>query len=410
MEILFLSLIDFDSLYERGIYTDLLREFAANNHKIYAISPVEKRSNRRTNIIEVDACKILKLEIGNIQKTNFIEKGISTIMLEPKLICGIRKYFNDTKFDLILYATPPITFAKVVEFVKKRDDAKSYLLLKDIWPQGVVDMGAMATTGPMALLYKYFRAKEKKLYLNSDYIGCMSPANMDYILKHNPEIPRHTVEVCPNAIEPLNIKKDKELMQKVRLKYNIPLDKTVFIYGGNLGKPQGIDFLIECLEANKHNQQVYFIIAGSGTELNKLKKYFDHNKPDNAQLFGQMPKLDYEALANSCDVGLIFLDKRFTIPNFPSRLLSYMQASMPVLAATDVNTDLGQVIEKGQFGFWCESGNLGEFNEKVKSLCNQDLRREMGLNARQYLEDNYTARHSYDIIMKHFGDGQEAGD
>ena len=59
-------------------------------------------------------------------------------------------------------------------------------------------------------------------------------------------------------------------------------------------------------------------------------------------------------LANSCDVGLIFLDKRFTIPNFPSRLLSYMQASMPVLAATDVNTDIGKVIEEGESDIGCE--------------------------------------------------------
>lgn len=115
-----------------------------------------------------------------------------------------------------------------------------------------------------------------------------------------------------------------------------------------------------------------------------------------------MPKGDYEILANSCDVGLIFLDKRFTIPNFPSRLLSYMQASMPILAATDVNTDIGQVIEQGEFGFWCESSDVEQFNKKVQQLCDIELREQMGVNARRYLEDNYTAKHLYEIIMSHF--------
>lgn len=406
MNILFLTIGTLGNIEDSGIYSDLLRQFRDNSHKVYVVSPREKRLGLPTECVEKNGATLLKVRIGNITKTHLIEKGISTITIESQYIKAIKKYFNNVKFDLILYSTPPVTLQKVVAYVKRRDNAKTYLILKDIFPQNAVDLGVLKKTGIKGLLYKYFRAKEKKLYRNSDYIGCLSPANVDYILKHNPEIPKNIIEVCPNTIEPLYVKMDNEQVQKIRLKYNIPLDKTIFIYGGNLGKPQGIDFLIECLEANKHNQQVYYIIVGSGTEFKKLKNYFDHKKPDNAQLFSQMPKPDYEVLANSCDVGLIFLDNRFTIPNFPSRLLSYMQASMPVLAATDINTDLGEVIEKGQFGFWCESGNLESFNEKLGLLCDNKSRKKMGQNARQYLEDNYTAKHSYDIVMKHFsGEG-----
>ena len=47
-----------------------------------------------------------------------------------------------------------------------------------------------------------------------------------------------------------------------------------------------------------------------------------------------------------CDSELIFLDYRFTIPNFPSRLLSYMQAKLPVLACTDPNTYIEMLLKK----------------------------------------------------------------
>lgn len=119
-------------------------------------------------------------------------------------------------------------------------------------------------------------------------------------------------------------------------------------------------------------------------------------------MFPKLPKQDYEVLVNVCDVGLIFLDKRFTIPNFPSRILSYMQAGMPVLAATDVNTDIGDIIESGEFGYWCESSDAGEFNNKVQKLYDPELREKMGIKARQYLENHYTSKHSYEIIMRHF--------
>ncbi|PEZ03470.1 glycosyltransferase WbuB [Bacillus sp. AFS018417] len=402
MNVLFLTLLDFSTIDENGIYTDLMREFVKNHHKVYIISPTEKRKQQPTRLIDKGNYKILKLQIGNTQKTNMFEKGISTLTLESKFLRGIKNYFSDIKFDLVIYSTPPITLQKAVEYVKKRDNAKTYLLLKDIFPQNAVDLGMIKKAGIKGLLFKYFKSKEKRLYKISDYIGCMSQANVDFLLQHNPEISPNIVEVCPNSIEPLTIEKDARKIKEVKSKYKIPLDKTVFIYGGNLGKPQGIDFLIECLKANKDNDQIYFVIAGSGTEFTKLKTFFDSEKLTNAQLFAQLPKEDYEILANSCDVGLIFLDKRFTIPNFPSRLLSYMQASMPILAATDVNTDIGQVTEKGGFGFWCESSDIEQFNKKVQQLCNIELRKHMGINARKYLEDNYTARHSYEIIMSHF--------
>ena len=94
MNVMFLTLLDFDSLQERNIYTDLLREFVKNGHEVCVISPVEKRKGVSTHIIEEKNAKILKLQIGNTQKTNIIEKGISTVMIEPTFKRAIKKYFS----------------------------------------------------------------------------------------------------------------------------------------------------------------------------------------------------------------------------------------------------------------------------------------------------------------------------
>lgn len=402
MNILFLTLLDFSSIEGNNIYTDLIREFVKNGHNIYIISPTEKRKNEITKLIEYENIKILKLQIGNIQKTNLIEKGISTLTLESKFKKGIKNYFKEIKFDLILYSTPPITLQKAVSYVKKRDHAKTYLLLKDIFPQNAVDLDMLKTSGTKSLIYKYFRNKEEKLYAISDYIGCMSQLNVDYILKNNPSLSRANVEVCPNSIEPIDISISDEEKRQIRGKYNIPIDKIVFLYGGNLGRPQGIKFLIDCIRENEKNNLSHFLIVGSGTEFDQIQTYFDNEKLRNASLLNQLDKTDYEQLANSCDVGLIFLDHRFTIPNFPSRLLSYMQASIPVLAATDSNTDIGEVIKEGNFGYWCESTDVNIFNQHVQNLCEEELRLQLGENARTYLEKHYTAKHSYEIIMNHF--------
>lgn len=396
MNILFMSLGKYDSIKNHEIYTDLLRVFIAQGNNVVILSPIDSEDGSKKVIREKHSI-IIKVVTGKIQKTNIVEKGINTILLESRFKSVIRTKLKKVRFDLVLFPTPPITLAGAVEYVKKRDGAKTYLLLKDIFPQNAVDIGMMSKSGIKGLLYKYFRNKEKKLYALSDYIGCMSQANVDYVLKHNPEIEKTRVKICPNSVEVVDMSVTDGERRIMRQKYGIPVDKTVFVYGGNLGKPQGIPFLIKCLQSQKKNEKAFFLIVGSGTEYGVIEKYISKDKPENVKLMSKLPKEDYDAMVGSCDVGMIFLDHRFTIPNFPSRLLSYMQAKMPVLAVTDSNTDVGEVIMENGFGWWCESNNVDAFGEMVEKACELD-RRLLGENAWKYLNQEYTAEKGYQII------------
>ena len=401
MNVLFLTLSYFNSLDDRGIYTDLLREFVKNGHVVYAISPIEKRNGKDTVLVEKEKFKILNLRIGNIQKTNIIEKGISTILVSSQFKNAIKHYFSDVKFDLVLYSTPPITLLSAVGYVKRRDNAKTYLLLKDIFPQNAVDIGLLTKKGLKGLLYKYFRNKEKKLYDISDRIGCMSQANVNYLLKHNTEIAPTKVEVCPNSIDVVDNSISDLEKERIRKQYKLPLDKKIFIYGGNLGKPQGIDFMIQCLEVCKDLNNVFFLIVGSGTEYYKIEEYIKNSLQTNVRLMKSISKSDYDTLLMACDCGLIFLDHRFTIPNFPSRLLYYMQAKIPILAVTDRNTDVGKVIVDGDLGWWIISDDTNKFRAKVIEVINNNIKYK-GMNAWEYLQNNYTVNISYNTINKNY--------
>ena len=400
MKVLFLSISAVPRVDGHSISLDLLHEFQRNGHEVYIVAGLQKRENTETYLAQEAGCQILRVKIGNNKKANPIVKGITTVLLPHTYISAIRKYFSDVKFDLVLYPTPPITHYDTVKFIKRRDGAKSYLLLKDIFPQNAVDIGMMRKSGLKGMLYRYFRAKEKKLYAISDRIGCMSQANVDYVLKHNPEIDPAKVEICPNAIEVQDMSISAEVRAELRNKYNIPLDKKVFVYGGNLGRPQGIPFVMECLKQQKDNPDAFFLLVGDGTEYKKLEAFMQTEQPTNAVLLKKLPKEDYDRLVAACDAGLIFLDHRFTIPNFPSRLLGYLQAKLPVLACTDPNTDIGKVITDGGFGWWCQSNDAHAFDEQIKAACASDLT-AMGKKGFDYLNANYTVKQAYEIIMKH---------
>ena len=397
MKILFLSLSRFDDVNVRGIYSDLMREFINRGNDVYIASPTERRFGKPTHLIDTPNCHILKIWTLNIQKTNIIEKGIGTLLLESQFDRAIRKYWCDVNFDLVLYATPPITFNKVIERVKKRCGCRSYLMLKDIFPQNAVDLGMMKEG---SFLHWMFRRKEERLYQISDRIGCMSPANCEYVIKHNLDIDPAKVELCPNAVKPVEIQQLTDMERnELLVKLGIPTDKTLFIYGGNLGKPQGIDFLLKVVEANEKKDGSHIIIVGSGTEYPKIQRWFGEKKPLNSTLLSALPKADYDNLIRACHVGLIFLDPRFTIPNYPSRLLSYLENSMPVLLATDPNTDMGLIAEREGFGLWCKSGDLDAFMKNVKNILESPQQiEEKGHKGYQYLLDNYTVDKVAEII------------
>lgn len=395
MNVLFVTLVGINSIEDRGIYQDLLRQFRNKGHDVTIVTPVERRKGIAANYRQKDGVSILQVKTLNITKTNLIEKGVGTVLLEYQFLSAIKKYLSTKKFDLVLYSTPPITFSRVIQFIKKRDNAKSYLLLKDIFPQNAVDLGMMKRDG---ILHRFFQRKEKQLYKVSDYIGCMSPANVNYVLKHNPEISPARVEVCPNSIEPVEEAAGKS--DTLRSQYNIPAEATLYIYGGNLGKPQGLDFLTEVLETNNNQPDRFFIVIGSGTEKQRLNDWFQSHPLSNAVMLDGLPKVAYDQLVRSCDVGLIFLDKRFTIPNYPSRLLSYLENKMPVLVASDTNTDAGPIAEENGYGLWAEHGDIEKFNKLLNVFCeNPELRKQMGEKGYRYLMENYTVERSYEVIM-----------
>ena len=399
MNIIFLTLVPVADIEDSGIYHDLMRKFRDEGHQVYIVSPCERRLGLDTSLTESGGVHLLNAKTLNIVKTNIVEKGLGTLLLEYQFKKAIKKHLNGVRFDLITYSTPPITLTNVVKYLKKKNPkAVSYLQLKDIFPQNAVDIGMFSAS---SLFYKFFRRKEKALYRNSDYIGCMSPANVEFVLKHNPEIVSERVEVAPNSVDLCHTDiTDNTDNDAIRIKYGLPTDKPIFIYGGNLGKPQGIPFLIECLNANANRNDCHFLVIGTGTELPKLQTWFEEKKPQSVTVMNGLPKADYDQLVKSCDVGLIFLDHRFTIPNYPSRLLSYLENKMPVLCATDPNTDMGRISEDNGYGYWCESIKPEEFTVLVDKMIISD-RKAMGEKGYEFLKKNYLVQNTYDAIVKH---------
>jgi glycosyltransferase involved in cell wall biosynthesis len=396
MKIIFLTLASISTIERPGIYEDLIRKIRDEGNEIIVVTPIERIHGQSTSLSVESNVSILKVRTPNIQKTSMFEKSIGTLVIDYLYQRAIKKYFAQLPLDLILYTTPPITFIRLIATLKKTSNASTYLLLKDIFPQNAVDLKLMSNKG---LIYRHFRKREEKLYDVSDWIGCMSAANRDYILEKNPWIDPAKVEINPNSLEIVAT----EAVQAMDQPYSQLLEgKVVFVYGGNLGKPQGIEFLLEVIAACEDIENAFFLIVGSGTESRKVLQWFQLKSPPNALYIPELPKHEYDMLLQQCHVGLILLHPDFTIPNYPSRLLPYMKSKMPILCATDTTTDIGSDAVANEYGFWCQSGDLSQFKEYIEILsADAELRKRLGKNAYDYFKLNFNIDLSYKLILAH---------
>ncbi len=395
MNILYLSTAF--SIDGAGLDSDLAEALVEAGHKV-TVAAIGTIISSET-FIERNGVRILNIPTPKIQKVGKFKKGLVFLSAPLLVRKAISKHLKNDSFNLILFAAPPVTLQSVLRYAKKKYSCPVYLMQKDIFPQNAVDLKMFSKR---SLPYIFFRNEEKKMLKIVDIVGCMSEGNVKYLRKHNSYLKDKIIELFPNTKKILPQKIADKLSFKK--KYSIPENACVFLFGGNMGKPQYAPLMLKAMKEFNGDKNVFFIFAGSGTEAQSIKNFISSKKISNAKFLEQMPREDYENLTVNCDVGLVILDYHYTIPNYPSKTLSYMECALPILASTDIHTDYKDLLEtEAKCGIWTNSEKPADFFEKIKYLANNEsLRLELGKNGRKYLEENFSVSRSVKILEDHF--------
>ncbi len=393
MKVIFLAL-SISNSKDGGIYTDLIREFNTQGEDILVLAP--SNDPKDVGLRDEYGIKVLRVITNDLFHPNIFRKGLANLLLPYQFKRALKKYCLELDFDLILMPTPPITLTGVAAWIKKKSKkkAKIYLILRDIFPQNAVDLHFMK---PEGFIYKYFRKKEKQLYCTADEIGCMSPANVDYVLKHNPEVIPSKLHLLPNW---KNISDQPEKLDTINSALIKKLkSKFVVIFGGNIGKPQKLENIVELAKNVSDYKDIHFFIIGRGTERRKIGDLIKTEGLQNMELHDPIWSSEYQHILDASDVGLISLSEEFSIPNFPSKVLSYFSSQLPVLASLDMNTDFGQMLEKTKSGLWAPAGNTKLLKDKLLFLYNnREVGRRMGKNGHAHMVNKLLPHHAYDTI------------
>jgi glycosyltransferase involved in cell wall biosynthesis len=290
---------------------------------------------------------------------------------------------------------------KLINGLKEQFHCPFFLILWDLFPQNAKDLGLIKNS----IVFNYFKAQEKKNLSAFNYIGCMSKGNKEYVNKNYQYIDKNSLLEFPLWSK---IKEKKDIdVSLIRKKYDLELKDFILVFGGNMGKPQSLENVIDLAKEVNLLKDIKFLFVGQGTEVSRLKEKVHNYKLHNVIFKDFIPREDYENLIGACDVGIVSLDKRFTIPNFPSKTMDYLKLSLPILASLDrcAMNDYGSLLENEmKAGLCSEALDMDNYKRNLIRLYeDKEFYMELSINGRKYYEHAFNVENNYKRIKNILG-------
>ncbi len=377
------------------LFHDLALEFRARGHQIMIISADDSVAAKGEvkgdgNWLEI------RVNCGSMDASSRVGRALNEWRMSSRIYRYGLKEFEKYPCDLIVYYSPTVFFGSLVHKLKSLWRAKSYLILRDIFPQWAVDAGILRENG---LPHRYFRRKEIEHHRAATVIGVQSPANLEYFRQqgwgnsYRLEVLYNWKTVSDPAVGGHRFRREMGLAGKV-----------VFFYGGNIGVAQDMDNIVKLAEGVRDIPQACFLLVGEGSEVPRLKTAIQEKGLGNFFILPSVGQDEYLAMVGEADVGLISLDKNLRNHNFPGKLLDYMFFSKPILASINPGNDLKQALEGARCGFVSINGEAETLRrDAVKLMENAETRSEMGRNARSLLLKQFSTAGAAGRILEAIG-------
>jgi len=370
---------------------ELAKELILQGHQPVVITPKSFTFPFKKYEKKIDEVTIWRFWSGKIKDTGSIRRAINESFLSFFAWQQIKLQLKKNTFDGIIYYSPSIFFGPLVAKLKKYFKCRSYLILRDFFPQWAVDANLIKNN---SLIHRYFRFFESLSYKNADMIGVMSHGNLK-IFNHKTNN-RFKVQVLRNwaNTEPEDIYNKRDLREILNLK-----NKIIFFYGGNIGRSQDMKNLMRLANRMKKFRNAHFLFVGQGDEVNLINQLAVKWKLKNFSYLASVTQDEYRSILTQVDIGLFSLSAKHTSHNFPGKLLGYMSYSLPILGSVNKGNDLINLLTDNNAGYITVNGDDDLFFQNaVKLLFSLELRNEIGLAGKELLHKEFNVSRIAGII------------
>ena len=370
----------------------LANEFKNNALSITVIVPDHKLHSSYL-IQNINNLKIVRLRVPKSIDTSYIRRTISELITPFSMILNYRKSpLNKKKWDFIVWYSPMIFTSIFVNFLKKKNNSKTYLILRDIFPEWAHNLGIINNN----LVLNFFKYIENYQNSVADIIGVQSNVDLNFF-KLNKFV-AHKTELLNNWLS---------LEKKSKCSINLSLsplkNKKILVYSGNMGVAQNLSFLLDVAKKIKSHKDIGFLFIGRGSQKKELEMKAKKYDLQNVLFINEISFTELSGIYRQCKVGIISLDKSHKTSNIPGKFLSYISHGLPVLSYVNSSNDLIDIIRKGDVGAVTDDFSIDNCVTVLLNLLDALERKKYKVKCLKLYNQMFTSKKALEQILSSLG-------
>lgn len=319
---------------------DLSLEFVRQGHDVTVLVAAPEL-DEAWRIDAWRGVQIARLKAPKTKDIGYVRRTIGELLMSFSMLRNLRKSpLAAEKWDGVVWYSPTIFLGPIAKLLKQSSGCRSYLIVRDVFPEWAVDMGLMGRGIP----YLFFKGIENYQYSVADVIGVQTSGNLGYFTDWAAR-PNRRVDVLQNWLAEAPDTGCSISVRGTRL-----VGRTILVYAGNMGIAQSMGILLDLAESLKDRTDIGFLFVGRGSDAQRLRKHSVARELSNVVFFDEIDPDEIPGLYAQCHVGLVALDPRHRTHNIPGKFLSYMQCGLPVLATINPGNDLVNLIKEERVG------------------------------------------------------------
>jgi len=334
---------------------------------------------KKNKVINSKSIKTIYCKVLFFRKKNYFLRFFSEFLYSIQFFFQINKYAKNNKinFDGIIFYSPSIFFGPLIYILKRRYNIKSFLILRDIFPNWAIDLKILKNF----FLIKFFTYFANLQYKNADIIGVQTNSLIDNNNSWINKNYKSKLFLFHNWLTPKKIIKSSNFSFQDKKKY--------FIYAGNIGVAQDIELIINAF-SNIADRNFKLVLIGSGVYFSKIKSNFPKTVYSNIEIYNSIEDKYLAYLVRNAYAGVLSLNHKHKLDNIPGKLLTYLSNNIPVIGSLNKANDLISLNERYRFGLLDDSNSVNNLTKLFDELIdNKILYNELRKNTKMVFNKFY---------------------
>lgn len=337
---------------------DLVREFSRQGHSVFVLLPAPGQLEP-WRLEEFDGATVVRLKALQSKNVSYLRRTVAEFTMPFFMYWNFSKSpLSNECWEGVVWYSPSIFHGPLVQMLRRSRRCRSYLIIRDIFPEWAADMGLISR----GLVFRVFKAIANFQYSVADIIGVQTPGNLQYF-KEWQLLPGRKVEVLQNWLD-----EPSDIPCSIKIDDTKLAGRKILVYAGNMGVAQGMETILCLAERLSSRNDIGFLFVGRGSEVPRLTELVSEKEMDNVLFCDEISPDEIPELYAQCSIGIVSLDSRHKSHNIPGKFLTYLQSALPVLANINAGNDLAQIIRDERIGEVCESNQLDDLLQLAERL------------------------------------------